>query len=454
MAHRPQRIADAPTPKAPGTAAEAGIAEARSLPVKPVLSAACALTVVGLVALTWLRDTDEPEPGRPLPPSAAAGERAITVAPVATASVVTLVGTVGPGRTVAAVAPFDGVIRERRAQLGAPVEAGEVLVVMDAGEIEIRLREAQAAFLKSAMAITLLDRWTESPDVVRARRTQEAAEASLLLNERQVAETKRLLDRGIVSRNEYDGLVQQRDIQRNTAASARLDLQAALDRGSADNRRLAELELQNAKARLADLQAQADGSIVRAPVAGIVARPPASGLSGAAPVIIEAGARLTRGQPLFSIADTATLVVTGRVDEIDVNRIRIGQPVSIGGDAFPGDPIPGRIVAISAEADTGPAGGRIPTFEVRAAFSGRIGAQSGPIRIGMSARMRIETAVNPRAIVVPIEAVREPETRPSVQVRDPRSGETLTRSVVLGPTHAQGVEILSGLQPGDIVIEP
>jgi hypothetical protein len=35
----------------------------------------------------------------------------------------------------------------------------------------------------------------------------------------------------------------------------------------------------------------------------------------------------------------------GKADEIDINRLRVGQPVLIGGDAFPGDPIPGQIIA-------------------------------------------------------------------------------------------------------------
>lgn len=449
MAHRPQGVAEGPAPVAPDAA---GTVEARAVRVRTGLGVACATAVFVIAALVGNRDTAEPNPGGPAGPDVAAGERTIAVARVAVSSSITLVGTVGPGKTVAAVAPFDGVIGERRAQLGAPVEAGDVLVVMEAGEVGTRLREAQAASLKSAMAVALLDRWADSPDVVRARRALEAAEASLLLNQRQVAETKKLLDRGIVSRNEYDGLVQQRDMQRNTAAGARLDLQAALDRGSADNRRLADFELQNATSRLADLQAQADGGVVRAPVAGIVTRPPAGGQSGSPPVTIEAGARLSRGQPLFSIADTTTLVVIGRADEIDVNRIRIGQAVSIRGDAFPGDPIPGRIVAIGAEADAGPAGGRIPTFEVRAAFSGRTNARPHPIRIGMSARMEIETAADPGAIVVPIEAVQDPATRPSVRVRDPRSDAITSRSVVLGPTNARGIEIVEGLEPGDIVI--
>ncbi len=422
-------------------------------PAGVVRAVAIVGAVTGLAALGWF--WTRPSPDRTgLVAAAPARERAIAVAPVATATRLTLIGTVGPGKTVAALAPFDGVIRERHAQLGARVATGDILVVMDAGEVESRLREAQAAFLKSSMAIDLLNRWSTSPDVTRARRAQETAEASLAVIERQVTETKKLLDRGIVSRNEYDGLVQQRDAQRSTATGSRLDLQTALERGSADNRRLADLELQNAKSRFADIQAQADGAVVRAPVDGIVTRPLLPAQNAQVPPAIEAGARVTRGQAIYSIADTATLVVTAKADEIDINRLAIGQAVLIDGDAFPGQTIPGRIVAISAEADPGQGSGRAPAFEVRAAFPGNTGPARDRIRIGMSARMQIELASNPKAIVVPIDAVRDPMTDPSVQVRDPRDGSVRSRKVTLGATHEQGIEILSGLEAGDSVVRP
>jgi multidrug resistance efflux pump len=408
--------------------------------------------IVGLAAIAWLRIAPAPE-RTPLA-GGRAQEQAVTVASAATATTITLIGTVGPGKTIAALAPFDGVVRERRAQLGALVGDGEILLVMDAGEIESRLREAQAAALKGAMAVDLLDRWATGPDVIRAQRAKKAAEASLAVIERQVTETKRLLDRGIVSRNEYDGLVQQRDTQRNAATGSRLDLQTTLERASLDNRRLADLDLQNAKSRLADLQAQAKGSTVRAPAEGIVTRPPAGTLGSQVPPAIEAGVRVTRGQALFSVADTATLIVTGRVDEVDVNRLRLGQAVLIGGDAFPGAPIPGRIVGISAEAEAGQASGRTPSFEVRAAFPGNAGPDRGRIRIGLSARMQIVIGSNPQAIILPIDAIRDPMTNPTVQVRDPRGSESRSRSVTLGATHAQGVEILSGLATGDLVVLP
>jgi len=415
----------------------------------------CGLVVTG-GAWLWLGQKP-PTPAVGETAATARTERVFTVGTARSVSRVTILGTIGAGKTVAVVSPFDGTVRERRLELGARVVAGDVLAVMDGGEVESRFREAQSAMLKATMALDALDRWDNSPDVIRTRRALESAKATLNASERQVTETKVLLDRGIVSRNEYDGLVQQRDTQRISVASAQQDLQTTLDRGSADNRRVAELELANARARLADLKQQVDGTMVRAPATGILTRPPISAPSvqQMPPMIIDPGVRLSRGQPMFAIADTETLVVTGKADEVDVNQLRIGQDVAISSDAFPGDPIAGRLVSVSAEADGGSGGStRAPSFEVRGAFKPEGSPRRELIRLGMSARMVVEIEANAQAIIVPIEAVRDAPSAPAVLVQDPRSGEVHVRNVTLGTTNERGVEILSGLSVGDRIILP
>lgn len=379
--------------------------------------------------------------------------RTITVAEAPVVSRVTVLGTVAAGRAVPVVAPFDGVVREKHVQLGDRVRGGDALLTLESGELQGRLRDAQASVLKATMAAGALARWDASPDVLRARRALQAAEAGLAALVRQVAETKALLDRGIVSRNEHDGLVQQRNAQTLLLAGAQQDLAVTMERGNADNRTLAELELENARARLDDLQRQADSTVLRATAAGILTRPPPPGPGMPNPAAVEPGTRLARGQPAFAVADTASLVVTGKIDEVDVNHIGIGQPVSITGDAFPGAPIPSRVTGISAEADSQP-GARTPMFEIRATFPEDRDSQRPPIRIGMSARMTIEFAANPHALLVPIDAIRGEPAVPAVLVRDPRSGAPQERRVVLGATHENGVEVLSGLAVGDIVVLP
>ena len=201
-------------------------------------------------------------------------EHWITVEPQEATSQLDIMGTISPGKTVPVVAPFDGVIREKLAQLGDQVEVGSALIVLDTSEIASRYRDAQSAYLKAAIAADSVRKWETSPEVQRSRRTLESAKVALVTIEQQLTDLKALLDQGIVSRNEYDGLVQLRDTQAVSVANANDDLLATLDRGSPDNRQLVMLDLQNSQARVDDLKRQLDGANVIASVAGILIRPP------------------------------------------------------------------------------------------------------------------------------------------------------------------------------------
>jgi multidrug efflux pump subunit AcrA (membrane-fusion protein) len=149
----------------------------------------------------------------------------------------------------------------------------------------------------------------------------------------------------------------------------------------------------------------------------------------------------------------ASLVVDGKVDEIDVNHIRVGQPVVITSDAFPGAPLGGRVIGVSAEADRD-ASSKAAVFNVRAAIVGADEARRRSIRIGMSARLTIAVQSKTDAIIVPVAAVQRRSTGDWVTIANPQSGQTEYREVVLGPTTMTGVEVLSGLRSGEQLIIP
>lgn len=412
------------------------------------LAVGTAIIVLGAGALFW-----QPHDNLPINDAANAAptEQMIIVEPQTASQQLDISGTIAAGRSVAVVAPFDGVIREKRVQLGDHVKAGDVLVIMDTGEIASRYRDAQSAYIKAAMAAESMEKWESSPDVLRARRSLEAAETSLASLERQVTELKSLLDQGIVSRNEYDGLVQQRDAQRNAVLGAKDDVTSTLARGNDKNRQLVGLELENAQSRLTDLKQQMAGAKVATAVAGILTRPPANG-SGENPPSADPGASITRGTALFSIADNSSFTVTGAANEIDVNRVKVGQAVTITSDAFPGKTVGGRIVSVSAEAGTKEYSSRAPSFEVRAFFAIEDEALRQVIRIGMSARMTIETYVNESGLILPPSAIINTGSGPHIKVR--RNGKIVAVPVLLGATFPAGVEVVSGLAKGDTVLSP
>jgi multidrug efflux pump subunit AcrA (membrane-fusion protein) len=427
---------------------DAGLPRARK-----AAAIACGVIVIGLSISAWLwslHSGSAPEAGRP--PSQASLKPFRVLAGSLT-SQLAIMGTVAAGRGVAVTAPFDGIVRERKVQLGDPVAAGDLLVVMDGGEIQSRLREAQSGLLKAAMTVNDLDHWESGPEVTRAKRALDGAKASLANLERKVTETKGILDRGIVSRDEYDTLVQQRDSQKLTVAGAQQDLTVAAARGGPEVRRLAELDLENAKAKFGDIKQQVDGADVRAPGPGVLLRPPVTSQSSAVQMTIEAGMRVQRGQALFTIADMASLVVDGKIDEIDVNHVRIGQAVAITSDAFPGVPLSGRVVGVGAEADRDTSS-RIAMFNVRAALAEKDDGRRDAIRIGMSARMTIDVATKPNAVIVPIAAVQRRPSGTTVTVANPQTGAQEDRLVTLGATTPGGIEIVSGVQSGDVVMVP
>lgn len=415
----------------------------------------CAVVLVGAAislsgtAWTWFGRGDQPQVGAKPPPAT----KRLSIVPVALTSQLDVLGSVNVGHGVVIVAPFDGVIGEKMASLGESVAAGDVLLKMDDGEIQARLREAQSALLKAAMAENDIRHWEVGPDVTRARRALEAAQVTLMSLDRKVSETKGLLDRGIVSSDEYTSLVQQRDSQKLLVAGAQQDLTVAAARGGADGRRLAELELEVAKGKFTDVKRQADGAVVRTPAAGVLMRPAPSGQPGSAPTTVELGSRVQRGQALFTVADMASLVVDGKVDEIDVNHIRVGQPVVITSDAFPGAPLGGRVIGVSAEADRDTSS-KAAVFNVRAAIVGADEARRRSIRIGMSARLTIAVQSKADAIIVPVAAVQRRSTGDWVTIANPQSGQTEYREVVLGSTTMTGVEVLSGLRSGEQLIIP
>lgn len=381
------------------------------------------------------------------------GPALVVVAPQLLIQRLSLVGTVEPGGIVAVIAPFDGTIKEKLVEFGTQVEKGQALLVLDTTEIELQMREAEAVTIKAERAAEDMKAWANTPDVLRARNAVIAAQMKVEELERKEAESKALLARGIIPRIEYDGIMEQLKAQRLQLTSARQELDTALQRGDAEHRRLASLELETAGKRLAELKRRMEAGLVEAPVPGLLLRPASSESKGSsAPAEIEIGSRVGKGQPMFSVADTATLRVIAHVDEIDVNRIVEGMAVEAVGEAFGSLPITGRVTRISAQAAAGGSASRSPTFEVVVSLSPPSDEVRRRIRVGMSAALSIVTYQNPAALVVPAAAIRGAREASFVVLRESDTGRDRSVPVTPGRSTEDGVEVLAGLKSGDTVV--
>lgn len=336
----------------------------------------------------------------------------MTVVPQAPGTPDTLLsasGYVVAHRQAAVTAKVTGKIAEIRVDEGDRVQPGQVLAVLEQAEIRAQQRET-AAQLREAR-----EQWREA---------REQHKLDTLERARQTA----LLERGVTSRADYDRAV--------TAA----DVQAA---------RVASLEARAAglEARRDVLTANLADTVVRAPFGGtVVAR---NGEVGEAVSVVSLAGQQT-GSGIVVLTDMDSLEVEVDVAEVNLGKVREGQPATVALDAFPGRTWAARLRQIVPTANRQKA-----VVQVKVDF---LEDKTGVLP-DMSAQVTFveETAPTPAAaadapprIFVPEGAV--VRTEGGTRVRLVEDAAVRFRPVEVGPPNRGQVEVLTGLSGGERVV--
>jgi HlyD family secretion protein len=371
------------------------------------------------------------------------GGETFTVTPRLIEARLPLAGSLEPLTLSAVVAPIAGTVKHVWSRPGERVDAGQRLLELDTTQVEVELRTARAALVKAEQHSRDLHAWSTSTDVGEARRRLEKARMSLEASKESLAQASALFDKGIVGRSELEAAKRETASQELDYTSAEQDLADVLDKGSAENVGVADLELENARVALSRVEARLAQAVVTAPAAGIVLRP------GGTTADLTEGARVEAGQPLLSIGDLSSLAAVASADELEVERLRLGQPAVVTSDAFPGLRLDGVIRSVAAA--PGASGGftvvvAVPSLPVEAAAR---------FRLGLAAHVDAIVYRRAAALLVPIAAVEADDSGNGwVEVVDAASGRPARRKVVLGETTVADIEVREGLAAGERVLVP
>ncbi|RKS66122.1 HlyD family secretion protein [Photorhabdus asymbiotica] len=361
-----------------------------------------------------------------------------------------LVGRIQAATSLTITAPFDGIIAEVGVIEGQRVKRGQPLLSLDTAQLDIQLRQALTELLKAQRAVQDLADWKNSQDVARARRALTNAQLSLNDTERKLTDTRVLFERGIVARMEVDTLEQQVKVQRLDLAAAKAELSAMFDKGTGENRQIADMELANAQARYQALQTQQVQRELVSPFDGIVVRPLVT--ESDKTLSIQKGTRVTQGAPLFGIINLEQVQAVARIEEADLHQLYEGMPVQITGDGFAGLSLQGQIKTIGVQGRSTESQGAGVTYDVLVAVDPLTPEQRQRIRLNMSAKLAIVTYRNEHGLAVPTDALRTgPDGQTFViyrrELRDP------VQQIRVTPRYAvpQGVEVI-GLEAGYVEI--
>ena len=381
----------------------------------------------------------------------------VVIVPQQLKSELSFTGSLTPLREVSVVSPIAGNVAATYFRYGERIEAGQRLIDLDTTETEQRYREAQAVYIKALKHFEEIENWENSYDVLRSQRQVHNAKLGLEAAKSKLDETSFLLEMGIIPASEHKAAERQYDVQRTTYESALQDLEAVLAKGGPDAKKVARLELDNARERMKAMEETLGSATINAPVTGIVLKPKAGVRSvnqatGKATNLLVKGQSVTQGGFLLTIGDLDGLSVTGQIDEVDVVKIRVGQKARVSGDAFPDLDIEGEIVHVSSQATANLIGGGIPTFKVTAAIQNLDQEQWQQLRLGMSANIVVVVWEKPDALLVPLAAVRKEGGKYWVNVRRGEGGAVEPVPVEIGMTTVDAVEVLHGLKAGDEVV--
>ncbi len=374
---------------------------------------------------------------------------AYIVTPQPISSSVSLVGKLEPLKQISIVSPFTGKVAEKFFEYGQNVDKGQLLVKMDTEELNARIREATAKHIKTSQQLQNIRNWNQSTDVTQAKRSLSRSKHARDTAARKLDEAKVLFDKGIISRAEYESADESLRNAFLELASAEDNLAAVLEKGSADNVRVAEFEFENASVELNKLQEQLDMAEVRSPVTGIILLPRALGTEIKR---VARGVSVNQGELLVSVGDLEGYSVKCQVDEVDIGKIKIGQSVTVSGDAFPDLFLAGKISHVSSQAGSSDGFSSIPMFDVIVTIDSLCPEEAERLRLGMSCNLQVQVYKNPRALMVPIHMVRTDGAEPRVYVRIKKTGEIKMVPVKVGITTMDSVEVKSGLKAGDTVV--
>lgn len=359
-----------------------------------------------------------------------------------------LLGRIQPARHLVLAAPFEGTVESLSVGEGERVEAGQVLLTLDTGLLEIQLREAEAQQLKADRALREWLAWESGPEVARAQRALTVARRQVDNSQAALVDTRGLFERGIVARQEVDTLEQQIGAQRLELVGAEQELRQAHARGQGEQVRIARMELSSAQARYARLAGLRSQAVVKAPFAGVVTRPAEGGEQRARS--IQAGELASQGMPLMGLVALEHLQVAAAVEQVDIGKVREGMPAQVTGEGFVGHELSGWVDAISLQARDEP--GQGAWFDVRV----RLAAQPDPLaagaRLGMQAQVSLSLYRNDHGLAVPEPAIRVDEAGESYVIYRATPQHAARKHLVrVRGAVLQGVEI-EGIAAGEVLM--
>ena len=327
---------------------------------------------------------------------------------------------------------------------GDVVRAGAVIAVIsspEVAEMHGKLREAETRLRLAERALQRVQRAENRVSVIQAKAKLDEAEATL-------RRTRRLIELGagagkdlIAAEANYKTAKAEYDYQNNINVNREVQQAQA----EVETARVDVAHLRQSLQTLGDPVAPGSRDTHTTDISLVTLRAPVSGT--VVERLVNAGAGIQAGVPLFTIANISTVWVIANVPEAEVGKIRVGTPAEVRSAALGDSAMAGRVNYIDPRLNEETRTARV---RIEMTNPGERLKTGMFVEVGFAAGTGGATE---EELVVPSAAVQRIENRSVVFIpKDDEPGAFEVREVELGGETSGHHRVISGLKLGEKVV--
>lgn len=334
-------------------------------------------------------------------------------------------GVIKPVKVNTVTTPVDGVIKKLNFSYGQIVEKGQKIVDISSVKLQNELHETVSSYLKTKEAYN---------------NSKTSFEGSSELYKEQ-----------IISRQEYFNEKNQLENHELAFLDAKFKLDQLIQSVPGLENKLKNVDVNSLESIRKIYGERLDSVSLYAKRTGIVLFPLKTDDKESSGKEIGVGSEIKKGQALVSIGDLSDLGVVFDVGEMEINKLKSKQKVTVTTPAIPDMQLQGEIMDVAVQSKNGSNYSEGAKFPVKVKVANIPEKFQNELRVGMSVRLQVNFANKPE-IMVPLAAIKKEGGRAKVTLVDPKTGSHKTVAVKPGQTTMSDIEILDGLGEGAQVI--
>jgi RND family efflux transporter MFP subunit len=234
------------------------------------------------------------------------------------------------------------------------------------------------------------------------------------------------VDDEVISANVLTAEANYAQMQQDIERLSRLAAENAIAKRDLEQ---AQIGLKKAKADLITAKKALNNTTIKSPISGYINND-----------YITVGQLLGGGSPVCEIVDNTPLKLNVKISEYEVAKVKKGQEVIVKLKTFPDKKFTGRIVSIAEKSDMA------MKFNIEIVL---VNTSNERLRSGLYAEVELPVKNEPK-IIISKECIVGSMENPVVYVAD--AGKAVKRTIIIGQSDDQHVEVLNGLSVNEQII--